>query len=274
MSPSPRRRNWNNEQASEEVFANASVCPISVGDTDTVTISLNGDDVTDQVNYEVADESVATVVNGTVTGVGSGTTTVTVSMPNVNSVTFEVNVSGNPFARAEVGDYVELGSFVQAKVPESDPVEWQVQPIEWQVLHIDEENNRVLIVSRYLLDLRVFDNTSNVWSSSSIRSWLNNDFYNTVFTDKEKGYIAYSELTDVGTTDNVFLLSNTEAETYFDNATVRRCTPTSFICIGGCVLLLCIVITKMFILFLVVFMKVLMTMLNAIHLLEFVLLCG
>ena len=123
-----------------------------------------------------------------------------------------------------------MGSFVQTKVPESDPVEWQVQPIEWQVLHIDEDNNRVLIVSRYLLDLRIFDNTSNVWSTSSIRTWLNDDFYNTVFTDKEKGYIAYSELTDVGTTDNVFLLSKTEAEAYFASSLARRCTPTSYAC--------------------------------------------
>ena len=218
-----------------------NVVNISVGDTDTVIISLNGEPVTNQVNYEVADESVATVVNGTVTGVGSGTTTVTVSMANVNSVTFEVNVSGNPFARAEVGDYVEMGTYPQTATGD-------VQPIEWQVLHIDEDNNRVLVVSRYILDQYVFNSSTtaiakNGWKDSSIRPWLNNTFYNTAFSRKEKGYIASTEIATpsivitydeiITTTDKVFLLSgdshgNGEANEYFADNTARQCAPTPY----------------------------------------------
>ena len=197
-----------------------NVVNVLVGDTDTVTVSLNGEPVTDQVNYEVADESIATVVNGTVTGVSSGTTTVTVSMPNVNSVTFEVNVNGNPFARAEVGDYVEMGTYPQTETGE-------IQPIEWKVLYKDVDNNRVLVVSRYSLDCQIFHTNSNVWRNSSIRTWLNDTFYSIAF-DKEKRYIVPTELTDVGTTDNVFLLSTHEVITYFSSEYERRCKPTDY----------------------------------------------
>ena len=69
-----------------------NVVNVSVGTTDSVTVSLHGQTVTSGLTYEVADETIATVTNGTVTGVGAGSTTVTVSHPNANSATFEVNV--------------------------------------------------------------------------------------------------------------------------------------------------------------------------------------
>ena len=57
---------------------------------------------------------------------------------------------------------------------------------------------------------------------------MNSDFYNKVFTENEKKLINSSNLSDVGITDNVFLLSNEEAEKYFANDDVRRCKATEY----------------------------------------------
>ncbi len=125
----------------------------------------------------------------------------------------------NPFKNAKVGDYVKFGNYPQTSNGE-------VRPIEWQVLSI--ENNKMLVISRYGLDTNRFDGSSNKWSNSEIRKWLNGDFYNEAFTDQEKKSINLSNLSDVGTSDNVFFLSYDEADRYFANEDARKCKGTEY----------------------------------------------
>ena len=127
--------------------------------------------------------------------------------------------SSNPFKSAKIGDYVKFGSYPQTS-------NGDIQPIEWQVLSI--ENCKMLVISRYGLDVKRFDGSSNEWKNSEIRNWLNGDFYNKAFTDQDKKYINLSNLSDVGTSDNVFLLSKEEAEKYFANDTARQCKATDY----------------------------------------------
>ena len=113
----------------------------------------------------------------------------------------------------EAVDYVEFGRYPQT-------AEGGVWPVEWQVLA--RENNKALVISRYVLDKRRFDPESNDWSESEIRRWLNDEFYNSTFSDKEKArIISFNQ-------DNVFLLSRKEAEKYFANSDARRCRPTAY----------------------------------------------
>ncbi len=128
--------------------------------------------------------------------------------------------ANNPFKKAKVGDYVKFGNYPQT-------ADAQEQPIEWQVLSI--ENNKMLFISRYGLDAKRFDPSSNNWANSEIRKWLNGDFYNKAFTDQEKKSIKSSNLSDVGTTDNVFLLSKEEAEKYFADDEARKCKTTEYV---------------------------------------------
>ena len=127
--------------------------------------------------------------------------------------------ANNPFRTAKVGDYVKFGSYPQTS-------SGGVQPIEWQVLSI--ENNKMLVISRYGLDAKRFDGSSNNWANSEIRKWLNGEFYNKAFTDQEKKSIKSSNLSDVGTTDNVFVLSKEEAGKYFANDNARLCKPIDY----------------------------------------------
>ena len=127
--------------------------------------------------------------------------------------------SSNPFVTAKVGDVVKFGNYPQT-------ANGGIQPIEWQVL--SKENNKMLVISKYGLETKRFDSSSNVCENSEIRSWLNGEFYNKAFTYQEKKYINFSNLSDVGTTDNIFLLSKEEAEKYFADNYTRRCKATDY----------------------------------------------
>ena len=131
----------------------------------------------------------------------------------------QVTNSKNPFKNAEVGDYVKFGNYPQTAEAEEQPIEWQV---------LAKENNKMLVISRYGLEAKRFDDDSNDWKNSEIRQWFNGDFYNKAFNGKEKKLINPSNLSDVGTTDNVFLLSKEEAENYFVNDEARRCKATDY----------------------------------------------
>ena len=158
-----------------------------------------------------------------------------------NSKLLSSQSSSNPFKSAKVGDYVKFGSYPQTS-------NGDIQPIEWQVLSI--ENNKMLVISRYGLDCKPFDSYSNVgfrkgimptgldakrfgpnsnlWKNSEIRKWLNCNFYNKAFSADEKKFINFSNLSDVDTIDNVFLLSKKEAEKYFANNEERQCKATDY----------------------------------------------
>ena len=84
---------------------------------------------------------------------------------------------------------------------------------EWRVL--DVRDNSVLIISLNCVDEQRFSHDSNSWSTSSVREWLNDDYYNTAFNSNEQSMIH-----DEGY-GNVFLLSDDEVQLYFDSVSDR-----------------------------------------------------
>lgn len=103
------------------------------------------------------------------------------------------------------------------------------QPIEWIVL--DDKKDKELLISRYILDYRVYNDSSMnnlpIWEDSTIREWLNTEFINEVFSKKEREKIVSVKhgsnsahgMRWCGTTeDAVFLLSLKELKQYFDEA--------------------------------------------------------
>ena len=91
---------------------------------------------------------------------------------------------------------------------------WDGKPIEWLVLK--EERLATLVISKDTIGSYLFDgNSSNSsWAHSWLRTFLNNDFYENVFTAEEKKKIVNAKLTDVGNAkDNIFILSENEVKT-------------------------------------------------------------
>lgn len=146
------------------------------------------------------------------------------------------NVAAN---RLVPGTYITFGSYEQNN-NYSDGSEG----IEWLVLTV--EGDRALIVSRYGLDAKAYnDSFSKVtWENCTLRKWLNEGFYNSAFSDVEKGRIVPSKTVNASnreynisggndTVDSVFMLSIDEAESYFNSDDDRFCWPTQYALANG-----------------------------------------
>ena len=134
----------------------------------------------------------------------------------------------SPVANVHVGDIIHLGEV-------SFDAYWGGQfkdDIAWRVLAI--EDGRVLVIAEDIIDLRPYNEKYEdiTWEQSTIRQWLNTDFYNGL-PEKVKQYVATTLLINTdnsyygtpggnNTTDKVFLLSIYEAEWYFRSCATRQ----------------------------------------------------
>ena len=104
--------------------------------------------------------------------------------------------------------------------------------IFWRVLEIDEDRRSMLLLAEQSVALREFHSSNkNVkWGNSSLRSWLNGEYYDRNFTQDEKKAVLETALDhyesgkmkDAGIKDRVFLLNKDEAKNYFNNDDERR----------------------------------------------------
>jgi hypothetical protein len=139
----------------------------------------------------------------------------------------------------QVGDYIHFGEYTKdgdASTPEK---------IEWLVL--DVKDNRALIISSRAVDGKKYDTNGNdvTWETCTLRTWLNNDFFNVAFNAEEqariptvtvpadeiKSYI-YNDRNSVITTDpgndtqdKIFVLSIKEVEKYLPSRNDRLVIP-------------------------------------------------
>ena len=132
----------------------------------------------------------------------------------------------------EVGDIIEFGSYPYYENGTEKAIEWKI---------LEKYSDGIaLVISKYALDALRYNETSiNItWEKSTIRKWLNNDFYNKAFGNVNKNLILNNHLENKGhsiwttsggknTWDYIFLLSTDEARKYFDSekSRVTEATP-------------------------------------------------
>ena len=120
------------------------------------------------------------------------------------------------FLKLNIGDIVKFGKYEQ-----DGNLNNGKESIEW--ILVDKNEQGLLLTTKYLLDCKPFNTFHRkvTWEKSSIRTWLNNDFYKNSFSNSEKELINTAYLindenpyynTDSGnnTYDKVFLLSISE----------------------------------------------------------------
>lgn len=132
---------------------------------------------------------------------------------------------------AKVGDTITFGHYEQDKKNDG------MEPIEWIILA--KETDRALLISKFALENMRYNNTQEfvTWSTCSLRSWLNQTYYKTAFTDEERDLIRSTRLSNPDTkfggwggsdtTDKIFLLSVDEARKYFSSDAGRKCAVTA-----------------------------------------------
>lgn len=135
---------------------------------------------------------------------------------------------------AKIGSHVIFGSYEQ----DNDTSNGK-EDVEWIVL--DRQGDRIFVISKYALDCQPYNTKKQnvTWETCSLRKWLNGTFINTAFSEEERGKIplvtvtadknpSYSTNPGNATTDQVFLLSITEANKYFSSDSDRDCKGTTY----------------------------------------------
>ena len=137
-----------------------------------------------------------------------------------------------------VGGIVTFGRYEQ----DNDYANGQ-EPIEWIVL--DVEDGRSLLISKDAIEKMLFGEQytdgQRRWDECYLRDWLNTVFIADAFNDTEIQGIITTKVDnthgqyemphivdDVDTEDRVFILSTTEAGTYFTSDDARRCKPSEY----------------------------------------------
>lgn len=122
---------------------------------------------------------------------------------------------------ANVGDYVYFGVYEQ----DFDTTNGK-EEIEWLLL--DRQDNCVLLLSKYVLDIRQYHSLypyeKATWEGSELRAWLNDDFLASAFSQEEKDLLS----TNIETNDKIFLLSVDEVEDYLGSTSLRECEATTY----------------------------------------------
>lgn len=116
--------------------------------------------------------------------------------------------------QAQPGDIVYWGSYEQDAVTSNGK-----EDIAWIVLY--DDSGRKLLLSQSCLDCRPYNeqDTPSSWAKSSLRTWLNDDFYWEAFNEAEQQALHYALIeteSSEDTRDHVFLLSMAEANLYLD----------------------------------------------------------
>lgn len=135
---------------------------------------------------------------------------------------------------AKVGSEILLGHYEQDNDSANGP-----EDIRWQVLDI--QDGKALVISKQALDAHRYQTKLEdiTWETCDLRQWLNGEFLNSAFSDKEKAMLQTTTATadpnpestmDPGnpTEDRVFLLSMAEAERYFSSDEARKCGVTGY----------------------------------------------
>lgn len=124
--------------------------------------------------------------------------------------------------QARVGALVSFGRYEQ----DNDPANGE-EDILWLVM--EEHEDHLVLMSLYCLDAMPYslDSTEAGWENSSVRAFLNGEFYQSAFNADEQRQIrdtqvvtpdnpVYGTFNSAGTVDKVYLMDHYEAMRYFD----------------------------------------------------------
>ncbi|MBQ3049757.1 MAG: hypothetical protein IJC94_07365 [Oscillospiraceae bacterium] len=134
------------------------------------------------------------------------------------------------------GEYIKFGSYEQ----DNDTANGK-ETIEWLVLEV--KDGKALVISKNILECMPFYNEKEFtdWGTCTLRTWLNEEFYNEAFSDAEKAMVPTvtvvaerspypSNTANPGenTEDKVFILNVQEAESYLSSNKARKSLCTEY----------------------------------------------
>ena len=133
----------------------------------------------------------------------------------------------------KIGDTIQFGRYFFENEKDTRPIEWIV---------LDNKNDELLLLSNRCLDvIHYFDQTipwdylgTIAWENSHLRNWLNDEFYNQAFREKEKQRIVETMIVTDETLDpalhrnKLFILSQSQIEEFLPDREKRCGIPTPY----------------------------------------------
>lgn len=137
----------------------------------------------------------------------------------------------------QCGKALEMGRYKMSQSGAPGTIEWTI---------IDREGDNALVLSTKIIEIMTFNNLyeNTSWDQSSIRGWLEDEFYANSFTDEEKEHIlvtrnengksdgVHGVMTDnifAPTDDKIFLLSGKEVNKYLVGERLIRAEATEYV---------------------------------------------
>lgn len=147
------------------------------------------------------------------------------------------NGNGDSAGNVVQGDEVDIVTF--GNYEQDNNHSNGAEPLEWIVL--DRQDDKVLLLSRYVIDCQQYHEKyyDITWAECDLRNWLNSTFYESAFNEEQQWQIIETEVLNpdneeygtpggVTTYDKVFLLSLTEADSYFSSSEDRKAIATAY----------------------------------------------
>ena len=135
----------------------------------------------------------------------------------VNEKGYYLGSDGKWYVKVTATPYISGYTFTNSTTIYSGTVYYfKVEPIKWQILSQDE--NTISVVCASIIANKRYDDSSNNYANSEIRAWLNNEFYNTAFSDLQKQLIITTEVDNsvqsTGYSTNQYACENTYDKVY------------------------------------------------------------
>lgn len=126
----------------------------------------------------------------------------------------------------QVGNSIFFGKYYQKNSIEKDRIEWII---------LEKDNDKALVLSKYCLDSQPFSTiiTDDNWEKSSLRKWLNGDFYDCAFSEENEKNSVILSVESEALNDKIFLLSEDEVYKYLPIDSDRVGFVTSYATMKG-----------------------------------------
>ena len=135
---------------------------------------------------------------------------------------YYLGTDGSYYAKVAATPYATGYKFSSGETISHAVYYFKVEPIRWRILY--EDGEKALIVCDSIIDAMPFGKKGNSYAYSTVRYWLNSDFYSIAFTDIQRKLICATLLDNsdnlkgsdseepfsASTNDQIFLLSCTE----------------------------------------------------------------
>ena len=125
------------------------------------------------------------------------------------------------YARLKVGDRFCFGKYPQNEKGEVEPIVWRV---------LDKQPGKMLVLSDKVIDRQPFNKKESgeetTWAASTLRAWLNNDFWKKAFAGADTARILETKLQTTTEPDYGWMAKNLPRDAWLPERNTEQCPDT------------------------------------------------